>query len=86
MKIPNRYLKVQIFTYIDENLAMILVLQTTFQNQDIVVISVRDVLPGSRVRLVYFFLINFKLCTYLLRSSSMSNFRKVLNISCHAVF
>lgn len=33
-KIPNHYLKVQIFTYIDENLAIVFILQTTFQSQD----------------------------------------------------
>lgn len=33
-KIPNHYLKVQIFTYIDENLAIIFILRTTFQSQD----------------------------------------------------
>lgn len=86
MKIPNHYLQVQIFTYIDENLAMILVLQTTFQNQGMVVVSVRDLFLGSRGRLMYFFLINFKLCTYLLRSSNISKFWKVLNVSCDGVF
>lgn len=59
MKIPNHYLKVQVFTYIDENLAIIFILQTTFQNKDVMVISVRDVFLGCRVRLVYFFPINF---------------------------
>lgn len=33
-KIPNHYLKVQIFTFIDENLAIVFILQTTFQSQD----------------------------------------------------
>lgn len=33
-KIPNHYLKVQIFTYIDENLALVFILWTTFQSQD----------------------------------------------------
>lgn len=34
-KTPNHCLKVQIVTYIDENLAIIFILQTTFQSQDI---------------------------------------------------
>lgn len=34
-KTPNHYLKVQIFTYINENLALIFILQTTFQSQDV---------------------------------------------------
>lgn len=59
MKSPNYYLKVQVFTYINENLAVIFILQTTFQNQDVMVISVRGVFLGCRVRLVYFFPIHF---------------------------
>lgn len=81
MKIPNHYLKVHIFTYLGENLAIIFILQTTFQNQDVMVISLRDVFLGccqvgvflpSKFLTVYIFTEIFK-NTY---------FWKVLNISC----
>jgi len=38
---------------------MSFILQTTFQNQDVMVISVRVIFLGCRVGLVYFFPINF---------------------------
>lgn len=59
MQIPSHYLKVQVFTYIYENLAVILILQFAFQNHSGLVTSIRDVLLFFGGMWKYFFLINF---------------------------
>lgn len=81
MKIPSHYLKVQEFIYVDENLAIIFILQPTFQNQNMMVVSVRDVCLGCRVRLVYFFLINFRVHIYraLQKYSVLGGFERQLS-------
>lgn len=40
MQIPNHYLKEEVFTYREENLAAIFILQSTFQIQHVMVTSV----------------------------------------------